>query len=710
MRRSIRTRLLKTFLILLCAALALSFAFSLAGMRYLRDSAETSAERLGEEAAKNSEAMLIDQALDAARSFVEEKAVTIDERLKSFVRAVDEMAAYTAYLYEHPDRFVPRPVPTPDELVAGGLPNGPTLHYLPATKDIAGTPEATRENALLGNLEGVFAAVLANTPEISSVYTAHESGANIGYDQYAADKAGIGAFDCRGLDWYVTAKRTDSLYVSETYPDSFGRGLTVTMARPITVNGAFGGVLGVDLLIESINKEILNTQFGAGGYAMLFSEDGSAISARGLSEENSAPDALLGTQADAALEAMRASETGAVRSEIGGEPVYILFAPVATTRWKLTVVMPVGEILAPAARSSAAIDEIIRGARADMGDIIGNLNFIMVGAFAALAAAFIAIVRGACGRISRPILKLSEDVRQIGEGKLDYRPDIHTGDEIELLSRSFERMTASLRDYIENLTRVTAEKERIGAELGVATRIQASMLPCIFPPFPDRPEFDIYATMTPAKEVGGDFYDFFMVDGDHLAVVIADVSGKGIPAALFMMTAKTLVKTLAQTGLSPAQVFTEANARLSENNDAGMFVTAWMGVLEISTGRFAYVNAGHNPPLIRRAGGDFQFLRSRAAFVLAGMEGIRYRQEEALFSPGDMLYIYTDGVTEATDPEDRLYGDERLMRVLNAQRTPDLAAILRSVKEDVDAFAAGAPQFDDITMLALCFGKRGEKT
>jgi sigma-B regulation protein RsbU (phosphoserine phosphatase) len=236
------------------------------------------------------------------------------------------------------------------------------------------------------------------------------------------------------------------------------------------------------------------------------------------------------------------------------------------------------------------------------------------------------------------------------------------------------------------------------------------MLPCIFPPFPDRPEFDIYATMTPAKEVGGDFYDFFMVDDDHLAVVIADVSGKGIPAALFMMTAKTLIKTLMQTGLSPAQVFTEANARLCENNDEGMFVTAWMGVLEIPTGRFTYVNAGHNPPLLRRVGEDFQYLKSRAAFVFAGMEGIRYRQEEVLLSPGDVLYIYTDGVTEAADLQDRLYGNEQLLRVLNAQHTQDLTAILRAVKEDVDTFAAGVPQFDDITMLALRFDKKGGET
>ncbi len=707
MRRSIRTRLNKTFLILFCAALALSFTCSLVGMRYLRDTAQSSAERLGEEAAKNSESMLIDQALNAARSFVEEKAVTIDEKLRSFVCAVDEMAAYTAYLYEHKERYSAYPAPTPDELVAQRRVQGPALHYLPATPEIIGSNEAVAENALLGNLEGMFQTVFSNIPEISSIYVASEAGANIGYDPFAANKTGISAFDCRGLDWYMTVKQTGTLYISEPYTDSFGRGLTVTLSRPIMVDGVFYGVLGVDLLIESINEEILGTQFGAGGYAMLFSKDGNVISARGLSEENMAPESFLGTEASTVLDQMRASEGGVNRSEISNDPVYIIYAPILTSLWKLTVVMPVGEILAPATHAGEVIDGIIQETRTDMGQIISKLNLIMAEAFAVLAAAFIVIVRSACSRISMPILKLSEDVNQIGNGSLNYRQDIHTGDEIELLSKSFERMTDSLRAYIENLTRVTAEKERFGAELGVATRIQAGMLPCIFPPFPDRPEFDIYATMTPAKEVGGDFYDFFMVDADHLAVVIADVSGKGIPAALFMMTAKTLIKTLMQTGLDPAQVFTEANARLSENNDEGMFVTAWMGVLEIPTGRFTYVNAGHNPPLFRRMGENFGFLKSRPAFVLAGMEGILYRQEEIQFSQGDILYIYTDGVTEAADHQSFLYGNERLLQLLNAQHTQDLTAILRAVKEDVDIFAAGIPQFDDITMLALRYDKKG---
>lgn len=279
--------------------------------------------------------------------------------------------------------------------------------------------------------------------------------------------------------------------------------------------------------------------------------------------------------------------------------------------------------------------------------------------------------------------------------------NIHTGDEIEHLFESIKTMEADINNYIENLTAVTAEKERIGAELDVATKIQASMLPCIFPPYPDRKEFDIYATMQPAKEVGGDFYDFFLIDDDHLAIVIADVSGKGVPAALFMVIAKTLIKNQAQAGLTPEEVFTSVNAQLCENNDAGMFVTAWMGVLQISTGNLIYVNAGHNPPLMKKKDGRFEFLRSRPGFVLAGMEGIRYKQNEIQLDKGDSLYLYTDGVTEATDLENELYGEDRLQKVLNQRVYSTPSSLLSEVKADIDKFVLEAPQFDDITMLAL---------
>ena len=287
--------------------------------------------------------------------------------------------------------------------------------------------------------------------------------------------------------------------------------------------------------------------------------------------------------------------------------------------------------------------------------------------------------------------------------------NIHTGDEIQALSEAIKTMELEINEYIQDLTTVTAEKERIGAELNVATQIQADMLPRIFPAFPEREEFDVYATMNPAKEVGGDFYDFFLVDDDHLAVVIADVSGKGVPAALFMVIAKTLIKNHAQNQEAPGTVFTQTNEQLCEGNDAGLFVTGWMGVLEISTGTFTYVNAGHNPPLLKRAGGQFEWLKSRPGFVLAGMEGVRYRENTLQLEPGDRLYLYTDGVTEATDSHNELFGEERLQTALNENMDLPVEKLLPKIKECIDAFVGEADQFDDITMLALDYRSKGEQ-
>lgn len=240
----------------------------------------------------------------------------------------------------------------------------------------------------------------------------------------------------------------------------------------------------------------------------------------------------------------------------------------------------------------------------------------------------------------------------------------------------------------------------------MATQIQASMLPCIFPAFPEHKEFNVYATMQPAKEVGGDFYDFFLIDDNHLAVVMADVSGKGVPAALFMVIAKTLIKNHTQNFEAPCDVFTNVNKQLCENNQAGMFVTAWMGILEIDSGMFTYVNAGHNPPLLKRKGERFTYLKSRAGFVLAGMEGIRYGQYQIQLNPGDLLYLYTDGVTEATDIYNKLYGEERLQEILDKNASLPLEEILKNIKKNIDLFVKGAPQFDDITMLALKIHER----
>lgn len=283
----------------------------------------------------------------------------------------------------------------------------------------------------------------------------------------------------------------------------------------------------------------------------------------------------------------------------------------------------------------------------------------------------------------------------------EFKVEVNTGDEVQDLAQSFQYMVGALNEYIQNLSRVTAEKERIGAELDVARHIQASMLPCIFPAFPERHEFDIHASMTPAKEVGGDFYDFFLVDDDHLAMIMADVSGKGVPAALFMMISKTLLKSATQSGLSPKAVLEKVNNQLCENNDAEMFVTVWLGILEISTGKMKCANAGHEYPAIMRKGGDFALYKDKHGFVLAGMENARYREYELELGAGDRLFVYTDGVPEATNASADLYGTDRMIAALNQNPGCSCRQLLEALHQDVDTFVGQAPQFDDITMLCI---------
>lgn len=312
--------------------------------------------------------------------------------------------------------------------------------------------------------------------------------------------------------------------------------------------------------------------------------------------------------------------------------------------------------------------------------------------------------------VIKPILTLTDEANRFAETNesSDHLLAVRQKDEIGVLARAVGKMEKDIVEYTKNLTVITAEKERVNTELSVATRIQANMLPSIFPAFPERREFDIYATMNPAKEVGGDFYDFFMVDERHLAVVMADVSGKGVPAALFMVIGKTLIKDHTQSGKDLGEVFTEVNELLCESNSEGLFITAFEGVLDLSSGEFRYVNAGHEIPYICKKGGKFESYKVRAGFVLAGMEGMRYKCGEMRLDVGDKIFQYTDGVTEATDKDNRLYGMERLTAVLGENSALPPTELLPKIKEDIDGFVGEAPQFDDITMLCLEYKARME--
>ena len=311
-------------------------------------------------------------------------------------------------------------------------------------------------------------------------------------------------------------------------------------------------------------------------------------------------------------------------------------------------------------------------------------------------------------RISKPLQQLEKDVRDMSSGNLGYRTGVETDDEIGSLATTFNAMASSLQNYIVELKDVTAKEERIASELSLARHIQASMLPSEFPAFPERDEFDLFASMDPAKEVGGDFYDFFLIDESHLGLVIADVSGKGIPAALFMSVSKALIKARTMQGGTPGEILAHVNNQLLESNEAEMFVTVWLGILDLKTGKLIATNAGHEYPVIGHSDGRFELLKDKHGLVVAAMQGVRYRDYEIQLEPGDRLLVYTDGVAEATASDMTLFGIDRLLSAVNARPFTDCKTLVGDVTDAINGFVLDAPQFDDITMLCVEYKKRME--
>ena len=335
-----------------------------------------------------------------------------------------------------------------------------------------------------------------------------------------------------------------------------------------------------------------------------------------------------------------------------------------------------------------------------------------------LAALVLLVIVGQSAYLDRvllsPIRQIAAEAKRFAEESAantkKLKTTIRNKDEIGALAESIDRMEEQVERTMKDLTRITAEKERFSTELALATKIQTSMLPHMFPPFPERSEFDIYASMDPAKEVGGDFYDFFLIDDDHLALVIADVSGKGVPAALFMMASKIILQSCAMLGKSPAEILSKTNEAICSNNQAKMFVTVWLGILEISTGRLTAANAGHEYPALRRAGGAFELYKDKHGFVIGGMKGMRYKEYELILQPGDRLFVYTDGVPEATDADNNMFETDRMLDALNKDPGAEPEQMLKNVRAAVDGFVKDAEQFDDLTMLCLSYNGPHEET
>ena len=584
-------------------------------------------------------------------------------------------------------------------------------------------PTASKDLALVANMSEIMMAVFESCKKLNSCFVATTDGCILYVDDRAEvyiDEDGTVAYatEIRSRPWYRQAVEAGELIFTNIEADTFTGILGLVCAAPVYRNGRLAAVVGGDIFLTSIHDYIENTAT-EGGFLCVVSDNGQVLFSpqeEGVFKATLSRDAEDLRQSEnrelAAFITRALSEsTGISEVTIDGREWYLSGAPMPSVGWTIISVVDKEIAHRPTVSMLTRYDMINQRARESYWEGAKNSARTAILITVILVAVAVACARAMGLRIVRPLQQLTQRINAQQSGDVLFLTDdsYRTGDEIEILADAFSAMTQRTQDYIREIISITAEKKRIGTELDLAARIQADMLPNSFPAFPDRTEFDLYATMDPAKEVGGDFYDFFLIDEGHLGLAIADVSGKGVPGALLMMITMNMLQNFAMTGRSPAQVLQAVNDQLCRNNREEMFVTVWFGILDIATGKITAVNAGHEYPAVMEAGGQFALLKDRHGFVVGGMENIRYKEYELQLTPGSRLFLYTDGVPEATNSRDELFGTERMLAALNVD--PDAApeTILKNVHAAVDDFVQEAEQFDDMTMLCLVY-KGGSAT
>ncbi len=518
-------------------------------------------------------------------------------------------------------------------------------------------------------------------------------------------------YDATNRYWYRQAVEKSSLIFSDIEVDHRTGSLCVTCAMPVyNSNRTLLGVAGADLYLDDMQQSIQESSEN-GGFLVVVNQDGHVIISpedHGVFEVMSSADAVDLRESDntelAALirDAMQ-GQTDVRRITLPDGNYYMLGVPMETVGWTLI-----------AGYSETDAEQPVQQIRSDYEAIqLEATNTYRTKSlqgrtlmWSLLGVVLVAMLAGALimgHRIVKPLNTITKRITELSETNLEFKMEdtYRTGDEVEKLAQSFATISHQTVEYLDTVKQVTAEKERIGAELSLATRIQSAMLPHLVPAFPDRKDFDIIGNMLPAKEVGGDFYDYYLVDDDHLCMVIADVSGKGVPAALFMMASKIILQSVAMLGGSPAEILTKTNEAICSNNEAQMFVTVWLGILELSTGKLTCANAGHEYPIFKHPGGRFELFKDKHGFVIGGMAGMKYKEYEMQLEPGTKLFVYTDGAPEATNANQELFGTDRLVEALNSGADTTPMDVLINVKKAVDGFVLDAEQFDDLTMLCL---------
>ena len=693
-------------ILLLIAAYTAVIVYQSSSLKKL--TAETNL-RQKEAIAEISETTMDTVVADSLTSKAEMAAMLADDLFVRLSSTVQILADNAENLLQTPELYSARRFALPDASMEGKI----SLQLVGETNRMPEDPAVLEKLSLLANLSDVMTALYRNAGT-SSVYIAVPEGYMLCVDDKADaridEQGNVLTIPIRERPWYLGAAQSDSIFFTDVLKDTFTGEIGITCTIPIRQDGRLIAVAAADLFLDQMEEAVSNSGdvvhytciINNQGHVVFSPQNQGTLRARTAEE---AVDLRSSEQADLAAFVRDALNgvTGVRELDLDGDRVYLAGAPVKTLGWAVVSVVDKAATERPTIMMQEQFDSTLNEAAT-----IYNKNLDRSKQTIIVLILLILIMGLTAGdrlsrRIVRPLEHMTNRVRSLGGKNLQFQmeEEYRTGDEIEVLAESFSALSAKTLQYVDQVKRVTAEKERIGAELTMANAIQRSQLPRLFPPFPNRHEFNLFATMKPAKEVGGDFYDFFMVDNDHVALVMADVSGKGVPAALFMMVTRMLIKSRLQSGESVAEALTNVNRQLCENNELGYFVTVWLAVLEISTGKGVAVNAGHEHPVLRRSDGKYELVLYRHSLAVAAMDGVRFRQHEFQLCPGDSFFVYTDGVTEATNGEHELFGTDRMLEALNKEPDAEPDQLLKNVMDDIHRFMDGEDQFDDITMMCL---------
>ncbi len=630
-------------------------------------------------------------ATESLQKYVQSQSKVLNAEFWTMQHDLKVLARQVEMVLEHPSEFSPLPVPSPSEAAPGTL----SLQLLYSDDADISDPELKEDILRVGTLRNMMLEIVEGSKSLLDCMVSLPEGASIIVDNKPELKIGengeVLTYNADRRPWYAGAVVHKGIYYTPVNPDNYSNGYEVMAGIPVYVDGKLAAVCGCSVLMNDLEQIVIKSKLGDNFDSCLINENGNVIySSRQEGElgtdSNTLKSLKESSNADLVTLVNKALDggTGFSLIKLDGKETYIAYAPIETVGWTQLLMVPKRELNRTAyllaSLTNAVLEDNIAESHTTAERTINRT--ILIALFLLAFSTFTSMLFA--NHLVRPINRMTARVSQMRGDDMVFK---------------MEKIY-----YVREIVSITAEKQRMFTELSVASEIQANMLPKHFPAFPDRKEFDLYAVMDPAKEVGGDFYDFFLIDDDHLALVMADVSGKGVPAALFMVISKTMIKNavLSEKYSGPGEILSEVNNQLCEGNEDNMFVTVWLGILTISTGHLVSACAGHEYPVFYRKDEGFVMERDPHGLSLGAMEESRYIEVEWQMNPGDLLFLYTDGVPEATNSQEELFGNDRMMSALayswDGGKLDDL---LKDVRRQVDEYVGDAPQFDDLTMMCI---------